>query len=168
MASGQRCVAIGRDSRAVLVVVADEGLEISDFDQLLAISSFDVGVERSRVALEQLLDELVVLEVIGREAEDLKSLRLRHEAPLDPKTFLSDLLPTLVAKLIFCILGSLLQEILLNFGEPFLHGERTHTLTWLLTKLCLALFEKRAPVGRRLQVIGPARRGTRKRPLTKC
>lgn len=54
------------------------------------------------MALEQFLDDLVVLKLIMGYAQDLEGLLAGHESALDAQALLGHLLATLVAEFLHC------------------------------------------------------------------
>ena len=108
----------------MIIVVIDEGLEIANLDLLLAaftlhegvqlqvhaigivhgpidpdtIGAVSLRVEVPSMALEQLLDDLVVLEFIMGNSQDLKGLLAGDESALDAQALLGHLLAAFVAE----------------------------------------------------------------------
>jgi hypothetical protein len=108
----------------MIIVVIDEGLEVANLDLLLAaftlhervqlqvhaiavvhgpidpdtIGAVSLRVEVSSVALEQLLDNLVVLELIMGYSQDLEGLLAGDESSLDAQALLGHLLAAFVAE----------------------------------------------------------------------
>lgn len=62
--------------------------------------------------LQQLLNDLIALELIISDAKDFECLLSGHEAALDAKALLCNLLAALVAELLHCALVLFFLEIL--------------------------------------------------------
>jgi hypothetical protein len=115
----------------MVIVVIDEGLEVSYFDLLLSIFTLYkrvqlefLGVVLASVGFHQLLDDLVALEVGWGEAKDVVGLLLGDEPAFDSQTLLCDLLSAFVAELFHAALQSLSLQVLHDLLHTLVHGER--------------------------------------------
>lgn len=101
------------------VLLVNERLEVHDFNvAAVAVGRRDHRVHLGRVILvagQQFLDRLVVQQVLLRQTQNLKSLLLRHEAPLYSQAFVRHSFAALVLNLLlfyFVEVPFFLQETL--------------------------------------------------------
>jgi hypothetical protein len=133
----------------MIIVIIDESLEVADLDLFLAALALHQGVqlqvhaigvvhgpinpdtirpvslwvEVARVALEQFLDDLVVLKLIMGYAQDLEGLLAGHESALDAQALLGHLLATLVAEFLHCWLVAFFVQVLEYLYHAVFFGE---------------------------------------------
>ena len=114
----------------MVIVVINQGLEVSNFDLLPASLTLHQGVQlqlgeevRRTMLLHQLLNYQVTLQVVRGQTQNVKSLFLGDKSAFNSESLFSDLFSAFVAKLLHLALQSLPLEELKDLFHAFLGGQ---------------------------------------------